>query len=512
LGVGGVTVAKQMDQSDEQHAGCPACTGAAQPAGGVEVGGAAESGSGWTRRSLLQVSMAAGAGTAAVRMSPAFAAAVRALDAPGSRKASAATPSPFAQQLSWPVPAIVTRAEWGCNEALRKGGQSYDNVVEKIIVHHTVTPNDPSDPAAVVRSVYEYNVSGVYIDIAYHFLIDAHGRIYEGRWAQNYPPGAPHIGENSARQNVQGAATLGHNPRTLAVAMLGTFTDILPTPEAMSALNIVLAWKCARWGIDPIASTAYRNSDGGIEVFPDIIGHRSVVPTICPGDPIIARLSSIRGQVSTRIRDGIFGYWVAGSDGSTQVFGDLPDVGDPRRLGIRSVIQAIVAHPSGLGYWALGTDGGVFTFGAARFFGSMGGTRLNQPVIGMAVTRTGNGYWLLARDGGIFSFGDAKFWGSTGAIHLNQPVIAMAPTPTGNGYWLLARDGGIFCFGDAKFFGSGPGRGLRSPAVAIASTTSGLGYAILAADGAVLAFGDAQSYGNAVGSAVGFAGRLVPRD
>jgi hypothetical protein len=502
---------------------------------------------------MLQLGIAAGVGAATVRMSPAFAAAVGAVDAPGSVLAPAVTPHPLAQQLSWPVPSIVTRAAWGCNEALRKPGQSYDSVVEKIVVHHTVTPNNPSDPAAMVRSVYQYSVSSVYIDIAYHFLIDQHGRIYEGRWAQNYPPGAPHIGENSSRQSVQGAATLDHNPRTIAIAMLGTFTDVLPTPEAMSSLNTVLAWKCARWGIDPLGATGYKNSGGGVEVFPDIIGHRAVVPTICPGDPIISQLTSIRGQVSTRIRSGIFGYWVAGSDGSTQAFGDVPDVGDPRRLGLRSVIQAIVAHPSGLGYWALGTDGGVFTFGPARFFGSMGGTRLNQPVIGMAVTHTGNGYWLLARDGGIFSFGDARFFGSTGAIRLNQPVVAMASTPTGNGYWLLARDGGIFCFGDARFFGStggihlnqpivamcvtstgngywllardggifcfgdarffgsGPGRGLRVPAVAIAATTTGRGYAILAADGTVLAFGDAQSYGNATGSVVGFAARLVPK-
>jgi hypothetical protein len=502
---------------------------------------------------MLQLGMAAGVGAATVRMSPAFAAAVGAVDAPGSVRAPAVTLHPLSQQLSWPVPPIVTRAQWGCNEALRKPGQSYDSVVEKIVVHHTVTPNNPSDPAAVVRSVYEYSVSNVYIDIAYHFLIDQHGRIYEGRWAQNYPPGARHIGENASRQNVQGAATLGHNPRTLAVAMLGTFTSVLPTPEAMSALNTVLAWKCARWGIDPLGSTAYVNSDGGVEGFPDIIGHRAVVPTICPGDPIISNLSSIRSQVSTRIRSGIFGYWIAGSDGSTQAFGDVPDVGDPRRLGLQNVIQAIVAHPSGLGYWALGTDGGVFTFGPAGFFGSMGGRHLNAPVIGMAATHSGNGYWLLAADGGIFSFGDARFFGSTGAIRLNQPVVAMASTvtgngywllaldggifsfgdarffgstggirlnqpvvamcvtATGNGYWLLARDGGIFCFGDARFFGSGPGRGLRVPAVAIATTTTGRGYAILAANGTVMAFGDAQSYGNATGAVVGFAARLRPK-
>jgi N-acetylmuramoyl-L-alanine amidase len=492
-----------MEQPEELLHGCPACAGDSESTENTEKTDSSATPPGWSRRSMLQIGLAAGVGAAGVTFSPALASAL------GGAQPLGVTS--FSQQLTWPPPPIVTRAQWGCNEALRKPGQSYDSVVEKIVVHHTVTPNNPSDPAAVVRSVYEYNVSGVYIDIAYHFLIDQFGRVYEGRWARDYPSGAPHIGENASRQSIQAAATLGHNPRTIAIAMLGTFTDILPTPAAMSSLDTVLAWKCARWGIDPLASTPYRNSDGGVEVFPDILPHRAVVPTICPGDPIIARLSSIRGEVSTRLRSGLFGYWIARADGSTQAFGDLPDVGDTRRLGLTNTIQAIEAHPSGLGYWALGTDGGVFTFGPAQFFGSMGGTRLNQPVIGMATTRTGKGYWLLARDGGIFSFGDARFFGSTGAIRLNQPIIAMCATATGNGYWLLARDGGVFCFGDARFLGSGPGRGLRASAVAIAATSTGHGYAILASNGQVLPFGDAQSYGNATGPVVGFAALLRPK-
>src|SRR6202035_4365473 len=44
------------------------------------------------------------------------------------------------QDLSWPVPPIVTRAEWGADEHLRKAAPDYDSVVEKLIVHHTVTP------------------------------------------------------------------------------------------------------------------------------------------------------------------------------------------------------------------------------------------------------------------------------------------------------------------------------------------------------------------------------------
>jgi N-acetylmuramoyl-L-alanine amidase len=532
-----------MERSDGLHHACPACAGAPALGGGA-----------WSRRSLLRLGLVAGVGAATAKISPAFARAVGAVEGEVGAPGAALLHSALPQQPNFPAPSIVTRAQWGCNEALRKPGQTYNSLVEKIVVHHTVTPNNPSDPAAVVRSVYNYDVSGVYIDMAYHFLIDQHGRIYEGRWARDYPAGVPHTGENSAHANVQGAATLGHNPRTIAVAMLGTFTSVLPTAEALSSLVTVLAWKCARWGIDPRGSTPYLNDVGGLEVFPDILGHRTVYPTICPGDPIMARLALIRDEVDIRVRNGLFGYWIAGVDGRTHVFGDVPDVGDPHRLGLSSVIQAITAHPGGLGYWALGTDGGVFTFGSTRFFGSTGGIRLNQPVVGMAATRTGNGYWLVARDGGIFCFGDARFFGSTGGIRLNQPVVGMAPTPSGNGYWLVARDGGIFCFGDARFlgstggihlnqpivamcvtptgngyrlvardggifcfgdagyYGSGPGRGLRVPAVAAASTTTGRGYALLAADGTVLPFGDARSYGNAVGvgPVVGFAGRLLP--
>ena len=533
-----------MEQRDGLRHECPACVGTSESPAGE-----------WSRRSLLRLGLAAGVGAATARISPAFAGSVGGADhevaAPGAGRVRSA----LAQQPNYPVPPIVTRAQWGCDEALRKPGQSYDTVVEKIVVHHTVTPNNPSDPAAVVRSVYEYNVSGVYIDIAYHFLIDADGRIYEGRWARDYPAGAHHTGENSERQNVQGAATLGHNPRTIAVAMLGTFTDILPTDAAMNSLLTVLTWKCARWGIDPLGSTPYTNSDGGVEVFPDIIGHRDVVATICPGVPIESQLPEIRAEVSARLRSGAFGYWIAGASGVVGAYGDVPDVGDPSRLGLRDAITAIVTHPSHRGYWALGSDGGVFTFGAAKFYGSTGAIRLNQPVVGMAPTPSGNGYWLVARDGGIFCFGDARFYGSTGAIRLNQPVVGMAPTSTGNGYWLVARDGGIFSFGDARFYGStgairlrqpiigmaaapggngywlvardggvfcfggahyygsGPAVGLSVPAAAIAATTTGRGYALLATNGAVLPFGDAQSFGNAtdVGTAVGFAGLLLPR-
>ncbi|MCZ7527378.1 MAG: peptidoglycan recognition protein family protein [Acidimicrobiia bacterium] len=371
----------------------------------------------------------------------------------------------------------------------------YDTVVKKLVVHHTATPNNPPDPASSIRGIYHYHLSGEWIDIAYHWLIDQDGRIYEGRWAADYPAGAVHTGEDAEGRQVRGGHASATNTATIGIALLGTFTSVGPTEATVEALVNLLAWKCARWGIDPLGSDEY--VDG--RVFPNVCAHRDVTATTCPGDPLVRRMSEIRERVAARIREGRNGYWISTRAGGALAFGDVPDLGDPRRLGIRATIQSIVPNPAGVGYWMLGTDGGVFSFGDAGFYGSTGGMRLNRPVVGMAPTTTGRGYWLVARDGGIFSFGDAGFFGSTGAIRLNQPIVGMAPTPSGNGYWLVAADGGIFSFGDAGFFGSTGAIRLNQPIVGMAPTPSGKGYWLVASDGGIFAFGDAEFFGSTGG-------------
>jgi hypothetical protein len=459
----------------------------------------------------------------------------------------ALTPRP-----SWPAPPIISRAQWGANEALRKPGQLYDAPIRKIIVHHTATPNDITNYAGLCRSIMQSEVAGEYIDIAYNWLIDPLGRIYEGRWAANYPTGAVHTGESGDR-NVRGGHALNHNTQTIGIALMGNYQLIAPSPAMINALVSLITWKCARWGVDPLAADPYTNAVGVVISVPNVCGHRHVNPTSCPGDFVANQLGAIRQRVAGRLANT--GYWVASSGGQVFSFGGAPDAGDTTRMGLPAWIVGIATHPSGLGYWTLGIDGGVFTFGNARFFGSTGGIRLNKPVVGIAPTRSGNGYWLVATDGGVFSFGDARFFGSTGSLRLNAPILGMACTPTGNGYWLVATDGGVFSFGDARFFGStggirlaqpvvgmcarpqgdgywmvaadggvfafggapflgsGVGR-LQSPAVGMATTTTGQGYVIVAADGTVLAFGDAPNLGGprgfVLGSVVGIAGRISP--
>jgi hypothetical protein len=462
----------------EGHEGCPGCR------------------SQLSRRSALKI--AAGAGAAAV-VAPRLQR-WHAHEA-GTDLGNAA--SIAARRPDWPAPTIITRAQWGANEAMRKGGQEYDSVVEKIVVHHTGTPNPVTDGAAHLRGIYATAVAGEYIDVQYNWLIDPAGNIYEGRWATDYPAGAVHTGELNA-QNVRGGHAERHNSRTIGIAIMGDYSNISPSDAAMSSLLTLLTWKCARWGIDPTGASPYVNSVGATESIANICSHRETKQafgdgTTCPGDPLINQLPGIRAQIASRLADGSTGYWIAAREGRLFAFGSLPDQGDTRRLGLPAQIIGVTAHPSGLGYWLVGRDGGVFTFGAAQFFGSTGGIKLNSPMIGMASTHDGAGYWLVAGDGGVFSFGNARFYGSMGGFRLNSPVLGLCPTPSGAGYWLYARDGGIFSFGDARFFGSTGGMRLNQPIVTMAARPQGDGYWLVAADGGVFSFGNAQFYGSGAG-------------
>jgi hypothetical protein len=448
-----------------------------------------------SRRAALQLGV--GAGAAAV-------AAPYLGNLTGERAAfgakAALVPNP-----NWPVPPIITRAQWGANEALRQPGQIYNSQVLKIVVHHTGSPNDITDIPALLRNVLSYETSNGYIDIAYNWLIDQNGNIYEGRWAQNYPGGAAHNGELNGK-NVQGAHAIYHNVDTIGIAMIGTYDVVTPPPVMVNTLLTMLTWKCARWAIDPNGMVPYNASNGVYETnLANICGHRDTEgsSTDCPGQLLEPMLPSLRNQVAARLTGG--GYWIASGDGQVIPFGGVPSFG-----GYPRIMSAFAGHPSGQGYWLCTPDGAVYSSGVARYHGGMSGTRLAAPIIGMTSTASGNGYWLVARDGGIFTFGDAKFHGSMGGIRLNAPVLGMVATKTGNGYWLYARDGGVFTFGDAKFMGSTGGMRLNRPVVGMAARPQGDGYWLVGGDGGIFTFGNARYRGSGANLAAAQTVAMLP--
>jgi len=55
-----------------------------------------------------------------------------------------------------PAPPVITRAQWGADESLRKGTPEFAPLT-KLIVHHTDTDNNDPDPAGTVRAIYVFH-------------------------------------------------------------------------------------------------------------------------------------------------------------------------------------------------------------------------------------------------------------------------------------------------------------------------------------------------------------------
>jgi hypothetical protein len=413
-------------------------------------------------------------------------------------------------------PEIITRAQWGADESMRKGTPEF-SPLSKLVVHHTVTENDDPDPAATVRAVYAYHTrANGWNDIGYHFLVDSAGRVYEGRRARAYRPGEPPTGEDYSGRAVIGAHAKGVNAGSMGVAVLGNFTSAEPSEAAVEAVVRVLGWKASAHGIDAYGSSPYTGSDGATRTFPNIAGHRDVGQTGCPGTRLHERLPDIRRRVAETAggrsapppplsqAPPVPGFWTVGSDGRVEAVGDVRNHGSAP-APLNAPVVAMAATPSGEGYWLAAADGGVFVFGDARFFGSAGGTPLPAPVVRLEPTPTGGGYWLALADGTVLAFGEAHYFGSLPVAV--GPIVGMAATPTGGGYWLTSSHGRVFAFGDAVFNGV-PTKEPPSRAriVSMAASPSGRGYWLVARDGGVFAVNapfrgsvpERQGYGRAV--------------
>lgn len=189
-------------------------------------------------------------------------------------------------------PAVITRAQWGADEAMKCPNTVYDNGIRAGIVHHTAGSNDyaPQDSAAIVRSIYAYHTRTLgWCDIAYNALVDKYGQVFEGR-------------AGGMDKAVEGSHTGGFNKNTWAVAMIGNFEDVPPTPIQLRTVGRLLGWRLGLDHLDP-RGTVVLTSDGGsfthfprgaTPTLPTIFTHRDVGNTECPGNAAYAAMDQIR--------------------------------------------------------------------------------------------------------------------------------------------------------------------------------------------------------------------------
>ena len=192
-------------------------------------------------------------------------------------------------------PEIITRAEWGADESIRRGTPTYNSTVKVGFVHHTAGSNNysPDQAASVVRGVYAYHVkSNGWSDIGYNYLVDRYGRAYEGR-------------AGGLDKYVFGSHTGGFNTNTFAVSLMGDFTTAIPPAEMLTTASKLLAWKLGSAYRDPKGTTTLVSAGGGTSKyragtsvpFEVVSGHRDAGNTSCPGAQTYARMGLIRDQV-----------------------------------------------------------------------------------------------------------------------------------------------------------------------------------------------------------------------
>lgn len=171
------------------------------------------------------------------------------------------------------VVEVICRDAWG---AKAPRGEYERHVVSKVTIHHQgAVFTDSRRAAARMRTMQAYHQSArqKFVDIAYHFVIDPDGNVYEGRptWAA-------------------GETRTDYDPRGhLLVGLLGNFEEQQPTARQLDTLARMSAWAADEFGVAPT----------------EVRGHRDYARTLCPGKSLerLIRNGSIAARVEALRRD-----------------------------------------------------------------------------------------------------------------------------------------------------------------------------------------------------------------
>lgn len=196
---------------------------------------------------------------------------------------------------------IHPRSDWGAD--LPPKGFIPTEEVKFLLVHHSASSFNNSNPRSVIRSIYAFHTGSEkrWQDVAYNFFIAPDGSVWEGRAGSLDGP-------------VEASATGGNQGFSQLVCFLGNHVATPPTRAAQDSLVRTLAWLAGRYDLGTYrdASTTFvsRGSNkfraGETITTPVISPHRAVTFTACPGDAAVALLPEWR----RRVHDTLDASWV----------------------------------------------------------------------------------------------------------------------------------------------------------------------------------------------------------
>jgi hypothetical protein len=164
--------------------------------------------------------------------------------------------------LEVPSMRIVSRAEWGARKPTRSHRISLPT--RDLFIHHT---DSTGHTAAAVRAIQAFHMDRRnWSDIAYSFLVNRDGVVFEGRGA-----------------GVAGGHTAGHNTTSHAICLIGRFEQHHPTDAQLAATaELVRHGQANGWWGD--ITGGHRDARGA--------------STLCPGRHLQARLPDLRRMVA----------------------------------------------------------------------------------------------------------------------------------------------------------------------------------------------------------------------
>jgi len=188
-----------------------------------------------------------------------------------------------------PMPVYCDRNCWGPNSPADKTPTS--TIPTHIIIHHSSSDTQSEDYAAIVNNYWDYHVNTKgWDDIAYNWLIDPDGIIYQGRGS-----------------GVLGAHFSCTNSYTTGICLIGNYQETDVSQDALNSLVDLIAWECCDKNINPINKSYHKASE--LELY-NISGHSDgntstaasscASGTVCPGKYLYDKLENIRKEVASK--------------------------------------------------------------------------------------------------------------------------------------------------------------------------------------------------------------------